>query len=166
MDNKILAVYILNNYIWNILQQNNAPISLVNGAIPIVPVLDAPQLAEEGRPYIIYGYAEQFTTGMPEVRTGTLSLRITAGTYSELGEIMTTIARTFEELDVSASHVNEWSSNNQSFVGIRFTSVSTTYVSADTAPDAEGGMYDGTVNITYRYVSHQQVKQYSNGTWA
>jgi hypothetical protein len=179
ISNKIIPVNILRLFIWNLLQQNTdmQTITGSNGAslIPIVPLEDSAELEDSGQPFIIYGYSEQYGgRGLREIRTGTLSLRISARTYSELGEITTTISRAFEQADVSAAVVNDWSSHyslngTTPFIdangGIRFTQLDTSYVADGNAPDKEGGKYEGTINITYHYVSHQTVKLFKNGQW-
>jgi len=140
---------------------------LINGLIPIQPMDDEPRFHDADAAYVIYGYSEQYSEGLREIRNGIVSFRICARTAAELGGIITTISRAFEEGDTSASYVNGWSSTVPALIGIRFTSLDTTYIEGGEGQSTDGGPVWGMVNVRYRYVTHQKVIQFqSNGTWA
>lgn len=166
MNNKILAVNVIVLYAWALLQAN-LDMQPINGLIPIAPIQDEPSFEDSGMPYLIYGYSENFTNGIRQIRQGVMSFRISARTVSELGEITNVLARAFENGDDSAANINLWSSkyNNKQLVGIRFGATDVTYIES-TPPETEGGTYQGVINISYRYITSQTVKTYQpNGTW-
>lgn len=169
MKNTILAPHILRLYTWELLSQNmNLP--TIKGKdgddlIPIVPITDEPDLADSGKSYIIYGFAENQGAGLEQIRNGAFTLRIIAKTFAELGEITTTIARGFENRDRSAAAVNQWSSQFGSpafpLVGIRFTSLECGYIEGPEPTETEGGPVECVMNIGYQYVTHQEVKEFN-----
>ena len=168
INNKILHAHVLRVYTWELLKANIGWTE-VNGMIPIVPLGDEPRLSDSGKSYIIYGYAEQAPGSTKEVRTGSLTYRIIARTFAELGEITNVITAGFEELDRSAHRVNLWSSNYSggAFIGIRFGTLEVTYIEGGEPADQEGGPVDGLLNIEYSYIIERNVKQYqADGTWA
>jgi hypothetical protein len=129
-------------------------------------------LADSGKTYIIYGFAENNPeSGSNEIRRGIMSLRIIAEDITELGKIALVISRALENGDASAEAVNGWSSDftldsQKPFLGIRFTSTEVIYSEAGEAPDSEGGPVPGIVNIAYRYVTHQEVElPWTGGLW-
>lgn len=166
VTNKVTPANTLALYTWEVLKRNTS-MQLINGLIPVVPIDDEPRFHDADAAYIIYGYSEQFSNGPREIRSGIMSFRICARTTAELGEITTTISRTFEGGDIPAAHVNGWSSTVEPLIGIRFTSLETSYVEGGEGENSEGGPVYGMVNVRYDYVSHQKVIQFqSNGTWA
>lgn len=163
ITNKILPAHILRLYVWAVLDQETSmetiPVTMSNGAtaqlIPVLPIEDEPKVANSGKAYAIYGYAENDSRNLEQVREGVFSLRIIAPTFSQLGDISNAVARAFESSDVATEAVNNFSTDytNSALVGIRFTHTKVTYVEGGEAGETEGGPMDGVVNIAYRYVN-------------
>lgn len=167
IDNKILPAHILRLFVWELLKLN-AGLEPVNGLIPLVPIEDEPTLAESGEPYLIYGYAEMEAERRDINRRGVLSFRIVAPTSAQLGQISNVISSAFESRDVATEAVNRWSSTNDQLVGIRFTSLKTTYVERGEAAESEGGPVDTVVNIGYEYITDVEIAfptASGNGLW-
>jgi hypothetical protein len=171
-SNMTNASNILRLYAWEALKENIPTFTEITAEgktyVPIVPVEDEPVLSMSGKPYIVYGFAEN-SEGNVHIRRGTCSFRIQAGDTDELSYIITVLSRLFERQDESAANVNLWSSmNNYSgeLIGIRFTWLDTTYIENADAARSEAGPVRGVINIGYRYVSSQTVKTFSPvGNW-
>lgn len=168
----ILPAHILAHYVWELLQ-NNLDMQTIDGLPPIAPIQDEMRLEGKGLPYLIYGYAENWSGGLREIRNGVFSLRITGSrSFAELGDITTVISRAFEEGDLSAANVNLFSSSftvdgDKPFVGIRFTSLDTSYIEGGIPADDEGGPIEAVVSIDYRYITLQEVKVFNSaGNWS
>lgn len=179
ISDKILPAHILKMYVWEVLKRNTSmtqiPITVVrpdNSQVivnvdPIVPEEDEPKFDGKKEPYIVYGYVEDFSRPYPE-RSGNFSMRVTAETFAELGHILNVISRAFEREDITAAEINEWTSRAApvDLIGIKFTHVKTTYVEGGTPPETQGGRIEGLVNVSYRYITHQEVLTYKNGAWS
>lgn len=158
VDIKIIPPHILRLYAWEVLELNDA-LSMIDDYIPVIPIEDEPKLADSGKSYIIYGWAEHPDPNY-EIRRGTFSMRVIGRTFGELGHIINILTRAFEAGDQSAEHVNLWSSsfNDNQLVGIRFTNLDIGYVEGGSAPEQEGGPSEGLVNVSYRYITHQTIQ--------
>lgn len=161
VTNKILPAHILRLYAWELLD-NNTEMVKVNNLVPIIPLGEEPQLADSKLAYLVYGYVENPSTVSKEIKRGTLSFRIIARSFAELGEITNVLVRAFENGDRSANNVNQWSSTYASaaLVGIRFTDLDVTYIEGGNAAVTEGGPTEGLVNVSYSYVTQQTVKTF------
>lgn len=169
IDTKILPAHVLRLYVWELLKTNMG-MTLVNGRTPIIPVEDEPMLADSGKTYMIYGFAEvNGEAGLREIRRGVFSLRIMARGFGELGEITAVVSRALERGDASAENVNLWSSGygtGSPLVGIRFTNIEVTYTEGGDAADSEGGPVPGLINVSYRcVVNHEVTLPYTGGLW-
>lgn len=155
ISQKILPAHILTEYVWQLLKQEGA-LTTVNGLVPIVPFEDEPKLADADKPYAIYGYAENISNNVEEIREGVYSLRISAPKVSQLVHITNVLGAAFESSNVATEAVNRWSGTafNGAFIGIRFTRIRVTYIDGGDPADSEGGPIDGSVTIDYRYVHH------------
>lgn len=166
----ILAPHLLRLYTWELLKANGALTTVTgrNGQtlIPIAPVSDEPDLRESGKPYILYGFAENYGPRVPVVNSGTLSYRIIAPTFSELSKIIAVLQSAFEVEDVAAANVNLWTSTQSALIGCRFTSVECAYLEAADAEEQEGGSLEGVVNMTYSCVVDKPVKLFTGNNWA
>lgn len=166
ISTKILPAHILRLYIWELLK-NNTNMTTVDGLVPVIPIEDEPKLQDSGKSYLIYGYAEQTPTRLPEMRRGTFSLRIIARDFGDLGWITNVIIRAFENSQFAAENINLWSSQftDGELVGIRFTSAEVSYVEGGSAPDTESGPSEGLVNIAFQYITQQDVKTFDGTEW-
>jgi hypothetical protein len=162
---KIIPAHILRLYIWELLiqeinMQKVAGKDPLTGAtfslVPIIPVEDEPKIADSDKPYAIYGYAENESRNLEQIKEGVFSLRVIAPTFSELTHIINTVALAFESSDISTEAVNRYSSKytGEALLGLRFTYTKATYVEGGEAAETEGGPMDGVVNITYRYINN------------
>jgi hypothetical protein len=166
VTNKILPAHILRLYAWDLLDHNTDLTTITNSTgeqlIPIVPLGEEPELADSKQAYLVYGYVENPATVTKEIKRGTISFRIVARTFGQLGEITNVLARAFENQDRSAANVNLWSGAypNGALHGIKFTTLDVTYVEGGDAATSEGGPVEGLVNVGYNYISHQTVKTF------
>lgn len=170
-NNRISAAHILRLYLWELLKREEllSEISYGTGKInPVIPIEDEPKVAGSGKSYVIYGWAENQAGDLREIRNGAFTVRVVAPTFSDVGEITTTISRAFELQDESAAHVNAWSSDfpGGAFIGIRFTFLDVTFVQSPEAPETEGGPASAVLNIQYRYITRQSAIAYVNGEWS
>lgn len=158
ISDKIVPAHILRLYVWEILKANTS-MTTVNGLVPIVPIEDEPKLADSGKPYIVYGYAETEARVMDEIRQGIVSFRITTPDFGLLGEITNVIATAFESRDFATEAVNRWSNQypEGALRGIRFMEVKTTYVEQGEPARTEGGPVDTVVNVSFRYITDLEV---------
>lgn len=172
IDNKLVPAHILVSYIWEILDANTR-MEKINGSVPIVAINDEPAFSESKKPYVIYGYAESSSLKNNVIHGGVFTGRVIAPNFSYLTEILGAVARAFEDSDVVTENINIWSSNHQvminnvltdvDFEGVRFTSVSISYVEASEPAEAEGDPIEGTFSIAYEYISRQPVVFPTNG---
>jgi hypothetical protein len=169
ISDKIIPAHILRLFIWEVLKLNTSMNAPVNGLIPILPIEDEPKVADSGKAYIIYGYSENESGNLDQIRRGVFSARIMAPTFGELVEISNVLGTTFESRDIATEAVNQWSSAyaNGALTGIRFTKLITSYIEGGEASDTEGGPVDGVVNISYEYVTNlkTQLPAYT-GLWS
>jgi hypothetical protein len=155
INSKLLPAHILRLYIWELIDQEGG-METINDLIPILPVEDEPKVADSHKAYAIYGYAENESRALEQIRDGIFSIRVVAPTYAQLGQILSTIGRGFESSDVATEAVNRYSTQypNQALTGIRFLQAKTSYMEGGEAPETEGGPLNGVVNIAYRYVNN------------
>ena len=151
VQNNVTPANLLVMYAWELLKANTDMVT-INGLAPIGAVDDEPRLSEADAAYLIYGYSEQFSEGLRLKRRGILSLRVSARTVAEMNGILTVIGRTFENGDISAANVNLWSSTIPELIGIRFTTLDTTYIDGGSSSGDDGGPVYGLVNVRYEYV--------------
>lgn len=155
ITNKILPAHILRLYVWELLKVETS-MDTIDTLIPVLPIEDEPKVANSGKAYAIYGYAENESRTLDQIREGIFSLRVIAPTFAQLGQILNTVSLAFESPDIATEVVNKYSSQYQNDLleGIRFTHVKTTYIEGGEAGESEGGPMDGVVNLAYRYVNH------------
>ncbi len=168
VNNKITPAHVLRLYIWE-LMKDNLDWKPVNDYIPIVPVEDEPMLEGSGKAYIVYGYAENNTESDYEIRRGSISLRIVASSFGEIGSIVSTISRALENEDRSAENVNLWSTSalNGQLRGIRLTTIDSIFVETGEPPEKEGDTIDCIMTISFKYISRQTViLPVDGGLWA
>lgn len=157
MASKILPAHIIRLYAWDVLY-NNTSMTLINGAVPIIPLEDEPQISDAQETYIIYGYSESNDPRLYEKRRGVVAFRIKARTFGELGQITNSLSRAFENCDISAAQINAWKAayTGNIFKDIRFTSLETIYVEGGVADD-EGGPLHGIVNVSYEAIINDPI---------
>lgn len=158
ITDKILPAHIIRLYIWALLQQEGVLETISVGGVelvPIIPIEDEPKVADSGKPYAIYGYAENESRQLEQIREGVLSLRVIAPKFSQVGHITNTVSRAFESSDVATEAVNIFSSDfsSQSLEGIRFTHLKTIHVEGGEPADSEAGPVDAMVTIAFRYIN-------------
>jgi hypothetical protein len=166
MNSKLLAVHVLRTYAWEALESNNV-LSRIKGKVPIIPIEDEPNISDEGKAYIVYGFSESINGKLWQEVSGQMIFRVTSPTFAEFGHILNIVSRTFEDSDLAVPSINEWSTNYPDGVlhGIRFTRTELSFIESPDAPDEEGGNINGIVNIGYSYVTHQVIKRYKGGQW-
>lgn len=156
ISEKIVPAHVLRLFVWEVLKINSN-LETVNDLVPIVPLEDEPVLADTGKPYIIYGYAEMDARKSDLNRRGVLSLRIVAPTTAELTSISNILASVFEDRDRATEAVNRWSSTMPALIGIRFTETRVTFVERGEPAESEGGPVNTVVNISYEYITDLQI---------
>lgn len=169
-DNKIVPAHVIRGYLWEILQEY-AGMKKVNNLIPIVPFQDEPDLADSGKSYLIYGYADQSVEKSTVFRRGVFSVRIEASDINEATKIANITSRAFEDRDVATEAVNHWSGTaaNGAFVGIRFTDIVTTFSEAGDPAESEGGPVSRLVSISYECIlgdGPPLLDSYTSGLWS
>lgn len=154
ITDQIIPAYILRLYLWEILREAEA-LALVNGKIPLIPLEDEPELSDAGKSYIIYGYAENESATLEEIRRGTFAIRVIAVNTNELDRIISIASRAFESSDVATEAVNRFSSafTGKALEGIRFTQVKAAHVEGFNAAPAESGPVEGMLTVSYRYIN-------------
>lgn len=131
----------------------NTSMTTINNMVPVIAIEDEAQIADAQNTYIIYGYSENTDPRMFQIKTGVVSFNIKARTFGELGQIINSLQRAFENCDISATQLNAWKANyvGNPFVNMRFVETEVIHVDA-TPENAEGGPMHGVVNISYRVV--------------
>jgi hypothetical protein len=161
----------LAGYVWDLWQHNTNPVVskiLGKNGLPlarIAPVSDEPDLADSGKTYILYGFAENEQGPLSQLHTGAFAMRVISKNFAELSQVVRIISGAFETEDWAAESVNAWTSGRIGFDGIRFTSICATYIEAADAATVEGGTMEGTINLKYRYVIESNTKTYRSGGW-
>lgn len=158
IDNKIIPSHIIRLYIWDIVQ-NRTTMETINGYVPIISIEDEPIIADARKPYIIYGYSEQESTRIEQIRRGAFVARIIAPDFGQLTQIINTIAAAFESTDIATEGLNTFASiyPDNRLVGIRFTKAKLGYLEGGEPPESEGGPVEGIVNISYEYISSLEI---------
>lgn len=171
MITKILPAHIIRLYAWEVLKANT-DLAEIDGYVPIIALEDEPKVSDAQKTYLIYGYSENNDPRLYELKRGTVSFRIKARLFGELGQITNALSRAFENCDISAYQVNQWASSNPDkiFKNIRFTSIEVVYVEGGSPEDSEGGPTDAVLNVAYECVIHDDTFTLPNnadtGLWA
>lgn len=169
LSDKIVPAHIIAGYVWDAWQANSGvdSITLPDGKTlaRLAPLQDEPMLADSGETYMIYGFSESEEGNLPQLRTGIVSFRIIGREFSELTQAVRLLTDLFEVGDDAAHSVNLWSSMKAPMIGIRFTTISASYVESADAATTEGGRMETMVNLRYRYVINSSVKKWNGTTW-
>lgn len=155
----IEAVLAINHYTWGLLKDKLSDIWTTIGAtIPIVPAGEQPELADQKKPYITYGYsAEQSDTFVPMNRE--VVAYTVYGTNTQVTQTVSMLNKAFRRYDDSAMDINHFISTSPDLdqavidaladISIHYTEV---LASQSPGPAAsEGGKLDGLVVIRYSY---------------
>lgn len=167
MDIKYIPAHIIRLYVWELLQ-DNAGLTEVNGLIPILPFEEEPKVVNSGKTYLVYGYADNESNRIEQIRRGAVSFRVVTTSSNELAKILNIMSTAFESRDVITESVNLWSSAfpGGAFLGVRFTELYTSYVEGGEPADTEAGPVDGVINISYLYVRENNLSiPGSGGLW-
>lgn len=159
MDKKIIAPYLLNAYVWGLLQANTAMRTTdYGGKVPIIPGAE-PDLTQYAKPYLVYGYTDDSTILEHAVKEGNLSYLVYSSLKSEISTILNILSVALERGDESAIDVNTFTSSRANFIGIRFGSITIAYLEGPEPEDTEGGRASGMITIHYSYFSDYKLNQ-------
>jgi len=157
-----MPAHVLRLYTWEVLKLNGL-IDLIDGLNPIIAYADEPKVSDAGKPYVIYGFAEDYSEGFIQYQRGVMSFNIHGGTFNEVVEIGKAIAEMYDGQDASAEQVNLFSAQNDLLHDIRFGSVTCTYFDGGVPGDQAGGAVTSIVNIEYRYFKENKLQLLGNG---
>lgn len=165
MDAKYSPVYVLRNYVWDLIKVNtNLKESDYGGLIPIVPVAEEPELTQFSQPYIVYGYLLSGTAALPAIKKASMSFVVYSNNFGTLTKITNIIEEALGRTDESARDVNEYKSKIPAYTGIRFGEIHVTLVEGGSPEDTEGGRQSAIVNISFTYFIDHDVNTRPNPT--
>ena len=163
VDTKKHPVYIINAFVWQVLKLNvglkesDYGESTVSGRVPIVPSGQDAALVAINKPFLVYGYSEDSTPDVYAMRGGSVSYAVWSTSVGEVNNILNTIRSAMERRDESAAAVNRWSTNNPSYLGIRFGDIAVGYLEGPAPEETEGGRHAGIITLRYQYFADYDV---------
>jgi len=168
---EIIAPYLLNNYVWELLKANTTMRSSdYNDMVPIVMSGQEPEIEQFNKPFLVYGYSEDTTPDLYAVRHGSLSYAVYSTVGGDVNTILNKIRTAMEKHDETARSVNAYTSNIPAFVGLSFTTITVGYYEGPSPEETEGGRKAGVIILRYGYKADydEQVKIYDpvSGIWA
>ena len=166
MDPVVSPVFILRQYVWELLKANTDMTEEdYEGMNPIAPLGEEPELTEFDKPYLVYGYALDGRGDLYARKSGSMSFVVYSTTFREITRILNILTTAFERFDEAARDVNEWSSSKPGFNGLTFGYIQLGAVEGgspegpgDRAEETEGGRMSGLVNIRFEYHVDYDVK--------
>ena len=166
----VIAPYVLNNYVWQVLKNNTAMVESDYGnRIPIVPSGQEPDLTAYNKPFLVYGYSEDSTPDLYANRGGSLSYAVWSTNVGEVNTILNTIRTAMERQDETAREVNNYTSqpNVYNVYGrLSFRNIRVGYFEGPSPEETEGGRKAGVITLRYEYAADYKVKVFKNGVWA
>lgn len=146
------ANYALNSYVWKLLEANlEWDKADYEGATPIIPLAQQPELMQPGKPFLVYGSARHPSGHLYSLVKEAVSYTIYATSVAEVNRVANLLAETFERQDIAAIDVNEWLVAEGSNRGVHFGSIKTTIVEKAEPAEEEGGFYTGLVMLECVY---------------
>lgn len=160
MDITVVPAHLLRSYIWQVLKANLPEAwdeSNYGGKIPIVPLGEEPELSKYSGPHIVYGYTNEASGPIAARESGSVSFAVYDQNFRRLGRTMNVLKRAFDRYDETARDVNNYTSHIPEFVGIRFGSISLSYLEGGSPEENEGGNMSALMTVRYEYYSTQEV---------
>lgn len=164
------AEYGLNSYLWKLLQANLGwSKTSYNGAVPIIPISQQPELKQSGKPFIVYGVAQHPAEHLYALKRDSVSYTIYADNSTEANKIVNLISDVFDRQDEAAADVNTWlgveqAGRNKSR-NLSFASIRTVMVEKATPSEEEGGLVSALVMLEVRYTNTSFTAQTSGFTY-
>lgn len=147
-------IYIINDYVWALLQQEMG-LEKIDKMTPIT-TNDGPEFKDSGKPYLIYGMAEEGRGGnVGPIHTVTGSYAAWAKDFKTVNDIINLLSRALAD-ESSVNNILDWSnkaSNPKSavFKGINLHYVDVLGSEGAAASEDEGGMVNGYIMFRYKY---------------
>lgn len=148
--------YAVNNYVWNLLKKN-LNWTKINKLVPMIPAQQQPEFMNYKKPFIVYGFTNEFNSGEVEPLDSTvLHYVIFAQTEQAVDDAVKLIKDAFKARD-SQENINNWilSSTNTGIADedrdelVTYTHVMDTVSGGGN--DEEGGWKDGMVSVRVGY---------------
>lgn len=168
--NSIVAPYVLNNYVWQMLKNNDLGMTEANygNRVPIVPSGQEPDLTAFNKPFLVYGYSEDPTPDLHARRGGSLSYAVWSTNVGEINSILNTIRAAMERQDETAREVNAYTSQPNVFNvygRVSFRNIRVGFFEGPSPEESEGGRKAGVITLRYEYVADYKAKVFQNGSW-
>jgi hypothetical protein len=157
IDARYSPVYILRNYVWDVIQANtDLSTADYGGLIPIVPMMEEPELTQYSKPYIVYGYLLAGTNPLPAIKQGNMTFVVFSQSFGTLTQITNIIEHSLGRMDESAKDVNRYKSQIPAYAGhdkIRFGEIHTSVVEGGSPEneDGEGDRQTAIVSVAFTY---------------
>jgi hypothetical protein len=154
-DIALSPVYVLRNYVWDVIKTNVPGLDEADygGLIPIVPVMEEPELAQYSGPYMVYGYVLSPTGGLHAIKKGSMSFVVYSQNFGTLTKITNLMEEALGRQDESAADINRYSDQIPRYKGISFGEVHTALVEGGSpeSDEGEGGRQSAIVSVTFTY---------------
>lgn len=105
------ASHVVRLYLWDMLTEHMRyqwKPGGEHGDIPIIPTQEQPEEQASGKPYIVYTYDYNMTTGLWQLQNETIYLRVISQSAATIAATTKLIMRVFNRMDESAVDINEW----------------------------------------------------------
>ena len=163
------AVNVLNLYLWEALKANLGMLETdygTPGKIPIIPAGQEPDFTNIDKPFLVYGFSEDYGSEHGALRSGTLTYAIYSSSVASINSILNVLTTVLAE-DDTARRANGWSSRNSALIGVTFTNIRIIFGEGAAPADQEGGREMGTLTIGYDFKTYYAVKKYNvtTNTW-
>lgn len=170
-NKSIIAPYVLNNYVWQLLKNNDLGMTEANygNRIPIVPSGQEPDLTVYNKPFLVYGYSEDSTPDLYANRGGSLSYAVWSTNVGEINSVLNTIRTAMERQDESAREINAYTSTPAVFNvygRVSFRNIHIGYFEGPSPEETEGGRKAGFITLRYEYVADYKVKTFDGVGWS
>ncbi len=151
------AVYALNSYLWKLLEANlGLTTADYQGAKPIIPASQQPELMTFGKPFVVYGSAVHAAQHLYALRSESVAYNIYSTSVTEANKIANLLVDCFERQDEAADDVNVWLGTEGNDRGISFATVKLSMVERAEPADEEGGFVSSLVLLEVKYTVTNQ----------
>lgn len=153
------AVYALNSFTWQLVKANLGWVEF-QGAVPVIPSSQQPEMMQSSRAFIVYGSAMQPAMHLYALNTESIAYNIYGTSVTEVNNAASLLYEVFKKQDETAAVVNDWLSKESTtreggHRGVYFSTIRATMVEKAEPADEEGGYVSALIMLEVKYTADE-----------